>query len=143
MGLRELSTSNGPKYPVWHSSVDAGFFLSPNNRLKIGVEYDYIAAFYAFRTHSSGSDKNWHWQASRISLLVADEIFIGRFSINAQIAVYLTNNLDQLSPLSFRLSARYYLLEPYQNTPTPFLTVTMKAHRIIAEYFSVGAGIAF
>ncbi len=144
VGLRELSTSNGPKYPVWHGSMDVGLFLSTNNRLKIGLEYDYIAAFYAFNTHSGGeSNEDAHWQASRITLFLADEIFIGRFSINLQAGVYLTQNRDQLFPLSFRLAVRYYLLDPYQNTPTPFLTATIKAHKITAEYFSVGAGIAF
>ncbi|MGH1336317.1 MAG: acyloxyacyl hydrolase [Aureispira sp.] len=143
-GLREIATSNGPKYPVWQTSVDAGLFLSPNNRLKMGMEYDYLAAFYAFNKHNGSSSKeDLHWQASRLTLFLADEIFIGRLSINAQVGVYLTQNKNQLSPISFRLAARYYLLDPYQNTPAPFLIATMKAHRIIAEYFSVGAGIAF
>ena len=143
-GLRELSTSNGSKYPVWQANVDAGLFLTPNNRLKMGIEYDYIAAYYAFNKHNGGyPDKDLHWQASRLTLFLADEIFIGRFSINAQIGVYLTQNMNQLSPISLRVAARYYLINPYQDQLTPFFTVSMKAHRIIAEYFSVGAGIAF
>jgi hypothetical protein len=143
-GIRELLTSNGAKYPVWQTSIDAGLFLSPNNRLKMGIEYDYIAAYYTFNKHNGGyEDKDLHWQASRLTLFIADEIFIGRFSINAQVGVYLTQNMDQLSPISIRVAARYYLLDPFQNLPAPFLTVSMKAHRIIAEYFSVGAGVSF
>lgn len=143
-GLREIFSSNGPKYPVWQTSFDVGLFLSPNNRLKVGLEYDYIAAFYAFNKHKGVySSKDLHWQASRLTLFLADEIFIGRFSINAQVGVYLTQNMNQLWPISIRVAARYYLVNPYKNTPAPFLTVTMKAHKMTAEYFSVGAGIAF
>lgn len=143
-GMREIAVSNGPKYPVWQASLETGLFVSTHNRLKMGVEYDYLGAFYAFNKHNGGyATKDLHWQASRFTLFLADEIFIGRFSINAQVGVYLTQNMNQLWPLSFRLAARYYLSDPYQNKPAPFLTATMKAHKIIAEYFSVGAGIAF
>lgn len=144
-GLRELETSNGPKYPVWHASVDAGVFLALNNRLKGGLEYDYVSAYVHFMRHNGGYEgQDLDWLASHLSLFIADEIFIGRFSINAQVGIYLTQNYGQIWFLNARLSARYYLLDPYVNhRPTPFLTVTMKSHRIIAEYFSVGAGVAF
>lgn len=144
-GVREISTYGGPKYPVYHTSVDAGFYLSTNNRLKAGVEYDYVGAYAAFMRHNVGFvGQDIDWKASHLSIFIADEILLGRFSISGQVGIYLTQNYGQIWFLNTRLSVRYYLLDPFvENRPTPFLTATMKSHRIIAEYFSVGAGIAF
>lgn len=143
-GFKAFGTNRGPKYPVWHTSIDAGLFITRNNRLKAGIEYDYIAAYYVFTKHNgSHADKDLHWQASRITLFIADEIMIGRFSILAQVGFYVTQNIGQPWFMSIRLSGRYYLVDPYLNPVAPFLTVTMKSHKIIAEYFSVGLGAAF
>ncbi|BDS14181.1 acyloxyacyl hydrolase [Aureispira anguillae] len=144
MGFRELSPGSNLKYPIWHSSVDAGLFITRNNRLKAGIEYDYIGSSYAFTKHNGGyQDKDLHWEASRITLFVADEIMIGRFAILAQLGFYVTQNVGQPWFMSIRLSGRYYFMDPYLNPATPFVTVTMKSHKIIAEYFSIGLGAAF
>ena len=146
-GVREIGAGiiGGAKYPVWHGSVDVGLYLSANNRLKAGIEYDYVAGYAYFMRHNGGfADQDIDWLASRLTFFIGDEILLGRFSIGAQVGIYLTENYGQLWFLSTRLFARYYLLDPYvDNRPAPFLTVTMKSHRIIAEYFSVGAGVAF
>lgn len=143
MGIRELLVS-GPKYPVWQTSLDAGLFITRNNRLKAGIEYDYIGSSYAFTKHNGGyQDKDLHWEASRITLFIADEIMIGRFSVLAQVGFYITQNIGQPWFMSVRLSGRYYFVDPYLKPVAPFVTITMKSHKIIAEYFSVGFGIAF
>lgn len=144
MGFRELPTNSGTKYPIWHSSIDAGLYITRNNRLKAGVEYDFIGSAYAFtRQNGSHVGKDLRWEASRITLFIADEIMIGRFSILAQVGFYVTQNIGQPWFMSIRLSGRYYLVDPYKNPAAPFVTVTMKSHRIIAEYFSMGFGMAF
>jgi hypothetical protein len=144
MGFTEISATNGPKYPIWHTSIDAGLYITRNNRLKAGIEYDYIGSSYAFTKHNGGyQNSDLHWQASRISLFLADEIMIGRFAILAQVGFYVTQNIGQPWFMSVRLSGRYYFADPYLKPAAPFVTVTMKSHRIIAEYFSMGFGIAF
>ena len=142
-GFREMTALSGPKYPVIQTSLDAGLYINKSNRLKAGVEYDYIGAYYAFMLNHSSYSGDLHWKASRISLYIADEIMIGRFSILVQVGVYLTQNPLQPSFLAFRLSGRYYILDPYLNPSTPFITITMKAHQIVAEYVSVGFGTTF
>ena len=144
MGYRSVKTSNGPKFLVWHTSFDAGLYLNRSNRLKIGIEYDYIGATQVFATHSSGQNTpQRYWDASRISLFLADEIMLGRFAILAQLGFYLTQNPGQPWFMSIRLSGRYYLRDPYLNKTAPFLTITMKSHKIVAEYFSMGLGMSF
>lgn len=144
LGFRELATARGTKYPVFHTSLDAGLYITRSNRIKAGIEYDYISAYYAFTKHNGGyQDKDLHWEASRISLFIADEIMIGRFSILAQVGFYVTQNVGQPWFMVIRLSGRYYLVDPYLNPVAPFLTVTMKSHKIVAEYFSMGLGVAF
>lgn len=144
MGFRAAQTNNGPLYPVWHVSVDAGLFILKNNRLKAGMEYDYIGSVYAFSQNNGGySGLDLHWQASRITFYIADEIFIGRFAILAQVGIYATQNLGQPWWMSIRLSGRYYLLDPFKHQTVPFLTATMKSHKIVAEYFSLGLGLSF
>ena len=144
LGYRELQTSNGPKYLVWHTSFDAGLYLNRSNRLKVGIEYDYIGAIQAFASHSSGKHiSERYWEASRITIFLADEIMLGRFSILTQIGFYLTQNPGQPWFMSVRLSGRYYFRDPYLCKTAPFLTITMKSHKIVAEYFSMGLGMAF
>ncbi|MCH2022012.1 MAG: acyloxyacyl hydrolase [Saprospiraceae bacterium] len=144
LGFRDSETNNGPKYPVWHTSLDAGLFITKSNRIKAGIEYDYIGSSYAFTKHNGGYvGQDLHWQASRISLFIADEMMIGRFALLAQIGFYLTQNIGQPWFMSVRLSGRYYFVDPYLNIVAPFVTVTMKSHKIIAEYFSIGFGMSF
>jgi len=68
---------------------------------------------------------------------------IGRFAILLQAGFYMTQNIGQPWFMSTRLSVRYYFIDPYLNPAAPFITVTMKSHQIVAEYFSTGFGIAF
>lgn len=144
LGFRELQTSNGPKYLVWHTAFDAGLYLNRSNRLKLGIEYDYIGSKQAFASHSSGTHtSDRYWEASRITVFIADEIMLGRFSILAQVGFYLTQNPGQPWFMSVRLSGRYYLRDPYLHQTAPFLTITMKSHKIVAEYFSMGMGMTF
>jgi len=144
MGYRETGANGGPKYAIWHTSMSAGLFISRNNRLKAGIEFDYLGHRYASTRNSGGTNnKDLHWEASRISLFLADEIMIGRFSILAQVGFYVTQNTGQPWFMSVRLSGRYYFVDPYVNPLAPFLTVTMKAHKITAEYFSAGFGLSF
>jgi len=143
-GFREMETNSGPKYGIGHTSLDAGLFVSKNNRLKAGIEYDYIGSVYAFLAHNGGyADRNLFWESSRLSLYLADEIMIGRFAVLAQVGFYVTDHKLQPWFMVVRLSARYYLTDPYHNKPAPFVTVTMKSHKIVAEYVSLGMGIAF
>ncbi len=144
VGFREMETSGGAKYGIAQVSVDAGYYITTNNRLKIGVEYDYLGNVYSFIANNGGFEgKDLSWLASRVSVFIADEIMIGRFSVGAQVGIYLTQNPLQPWFMSLRFSGRYYLVDPYFNRVAPFLTVTMKSHRIVAEYFSVGIGSAF
>lgn len=144
MGFKDLIVGSRLQYPVWHTSIDAGLFITRSNRLKAGIEYDYIGSSYAFTQHNGGyQGKDLHWQASRITLFIADEMMIGRFSILAQVGFYLTQNIGQPWFMSIRLSGRYYLVDPFKNSFAPFVTITMKSHKIVAEYFSIGLGAAF
>lgn len=144
MGYREVKTSNGPKFLVWQTSFDAGVYLNRSNRLKLGIEYDYIGSTHVFATHSTGQNTaERYWDASRITLYLADEIMLGRFTILAQLGFYLSQNPGQPWFMSVRLSGRYYFRDPYLNKTAPFISITMKSHKIVAEYFSMGLGIAF
>ncbi len=143
LGFRELSTNSGPKYGVLQIQADAGLFITRSNRLKAGIEYDYLGSIYAFMRNNGGFEgKDLKWQASRITLYIGDEIMIGRFSILIQAGVYVTQNAYQPWIMSFRLSGRYYFLDPYLSRTAPFMTITMKAHKIVAEYFSIGFGVS-
>jgi hypothetical protein len=144
LGFREMETIGGPKYGVAHTSLDAGLFVTKSNRLKAGVEYDYLGNVAAFMQNNGGYESvDLTWQASRLTLYVADEIMIGRFAMLAQVGFYVTQNAFQPWFMSIRLSGRYYFRDPYQNNVAPFVTITMKSHRIVAEYFSIGFGSTF
>lgn len=144
LGFREMETIGGPKYGVAHTSLDAGLFITKSNRLKAGIEYDYLGNVAAFMINNGGyQNQDIGWQASRLTLFVADEIMIGRFAMLAQVGFYVTQNAFQPWFMSIRLSGRYYFRNPYENNIVPFVTITMKSHRIVAEYFSIGFGSTF
>ena len=80
-------------------------------------------------------------RASRVSFVLSDEVFIGRFSMQFQAGVYLTNSNYQPWFMHFRLAAKYYFRNIYDQGVKPYLMVAIKAHKIVAEYYSIGFGI--
>ena len=140
-GFREISTTNGPKFPMLQINVQSGLFITSNQLLQAGLEYDYQGAVYEFMRNNGGfAASELMARASRVSFVLSDEVFIGRFSMQFQAGVYLTRNDYQPWFMHFRLTAKYYFRNIFDKGIKPYLLVAIKAHKIVAEYYSVGSG---
>lgn len=141
-GFREISTTNGPKFPMIQLNFQSGLFITSNQLLQAGFEYDYQGAVYEFMRNNGAFNKDELMaRASRVSFVLSDEIFIGRFSMQFQAGIYLTNNNYQPWFMHFRLAAKYYFRNIFDKGVKPYLMIAIKAHKIVAEYYSVGFGI--
>lgn len=144
LGFREYKTNRGPRFPIYHFSADAGLFITKANRLKLGLNYELMPGIQALIQHSSAVlHPDLSWRSSRISLFIADEVMVGRFSISVALGVYLTQNDLQPTLLTSRFSLRYYFRNPFKRNMAPFVTLSLKAHKNVADYHSIGVGCTF
>ena len=144
-GLRESSTTNGPKFSVWVLNAEAGLWLNRQHRLKLGLEYEWNGSAAAVLDALMLDETEAAWaraQARRWMLHIGDEMRLGRVSFSAHLGTYLSRNALQPWFLYTRISLRYYLRPPSQRF-SPYLMASLKAHQITAEYFSFGLGFAF
>jgi len=145
LGYKESSTIGGPKYPIFLLSADVGMFVARNNRLRIGLEYEWNGDYFAFQYHSGTPDRA---EASRtatlLSAYVEDEVLLGRIGLVGRVGFYLTDSDRQPWFLYTRVSMRYYFRNPLTGRGVnPYIGWSLKAHRIVAEYFSIVAGSTF
>lgn len=144
-GYRESIGLRGPKYPILLTSFDAGMYVARNNRLKVGLEYEYNASAYQFLNQLGlYEDSYMRWQSSRIAAYLEDEILVGRFGINSRLAFYLTRNELQPLFLFIRFTLKYYFTDPHQkNKVSPWMGISLKSHMVVAEYYSWSVGVNF
>lgn len=145
IGLRELGTTGGPKYPIYIGSIYSLYALNPIHRLILGYEFELTQGFYEFNVHTYQFDTEAEnrWQATRHAVTIADEVLFGRLALYGQVGIYVTKKHLQPFPVYTKIAVRYYFTNPRHNKVQPFIGVYLKAHKIVADYFSVGGGISF
>ncbi|MCH2046128.1 MAG: acyloxyacyl hydrolase [Saprospiraceae bacterium] len=145
VGYRESEGWKGPKYPIFVGSFDAGMYVARNNRLKLGIEYEYNASsHHFFRQLGVYDESKLKLKSSRVAAFIEDEILVGRFGINSRLGFYLTR--DELQPMFMfvRLTIRYYFTDPYQKGKVaPWAGISLKAHMLDAEYYAWVIGVNF
>lgn len=143
LGYREQSTQRGPKYLVYHFMADAGIYITRNQKIKAGFEVEYIQSIHEFMRHNGGYGDNLFLKSSRAAVYVVHEWMFGRISINTQAGFYLTNNPFQPWFMYIRFMARYHFLDPFKHRFAPFIGISMKAHKAVAQYYAINFGVSF
>ncbi len=142
----ESGAPRGPLYPVQSVVLMGCYNLSQMSRLGLGFEYEYNRAGFDFALQNSTVDTREEARAlaKRYSLVAANEIFFGDFAIWFQTGVYLheTQKRGLLGLWHNNLGLRYHFTLTEKTRFRPHLGVYLKAHRIVAEYFAVSAGIS-
>lgn len=143
LGYREQGTQRGPKYIVTQLMVDAGIYITQNQKLKAGIDLEYLQSTHEFMRHNGGYGDHLFAKSSRVSLYLVHEWMFGRLSINTQAGFYLTQNPLQPWFMYIRFIARYHFLDPFKHRVAPYVGISMKAHKAVAEYFAFNLGVSF
>ena len=150
LALQEHITPLGPKYPVYIGAIYAERLIGRKHRLFSGFGYEWHESFYAFAQHLAegtpeadpaaalASARN---AATRYEWFVGDELRFGRVGILGELGLYLNPVGEGNDVFYERLAWRYYL--PTRHRTEPFVGVQLKAQRAVADYFSLGVGVAF
>ncbi|MBK8554737.1 MAG: acyloxyacyl hydrolase [Lewinellaceae bacterium] len=144
----EYGAFDGPRYPIWMLSAAAYHQFNPNNRLLLGLDYEFNRAIYAWGLRSTGyrTELEAHKAATRLGLALADEILFGALGIQLHTGVYIgpsTINRDLLSIWYNKLGMFYYLPRIPQTMAQPRVGIYLKAHKAIAEYIALDVGCSF
>jgi hypothetical protein len=147
LALVEFSVADGPKYPIWQSSVAAVWNFNQVNRLSAGLDYEFNKAvdIYGLHVGTFFTDAEARKGATRLGFVLGDEFMFGNLGIQVMHGWYIGNGFNQDVPKKVfnKLSIRYYLPAiPYTGIK-PQLGVTLKAHSITAEYISWNLGFLF
>lgn len=143
MNFRPASTSGGARYPGYMVNLMANRMLGRGNRLSAGVSYEFAGYVYNFMNHIELYETNQERlkNASRIAILVQDEVIWGNFAFVAIFGAYVTRSYGQPFPIFEKLGYRYYF--DLGGTAKAHLGVYLKAHGAIAESITYGVGINF
>ncbi len=142
---REYISPGGPKYPIYIASLGANYSLSNTHRLIGGMEYEFNRGVYEFGLHSFdfATKKEARQRASRYMLFLADEILFGEWSIVLHLGTYVSKrSFLKPFPIYSKLIIRYYLPAIGRSPSRIHLSATLKSHKTVAEYVSLGIGVA-
>ncbi|MCP4440436.1 MAG: acyloxyacyl hydrolase [Aureispira sp.] len=143
IGYREQGTQRGPKYPVYTFMADAGIYITRNQKIKAGVEIEYLQSTHEFMRHNGGYGDNLFLKSSLVALYVTHEWMFGRFSINTQAGFYVSKAPILPWFMYIRFMARYHFLDPFKSKVAPFIGISMKAHKAVAKYYAFSLGVSF
>lgn len=143
-GPRASSTTGGPKFSTWLLGAELGYSLNRRHSLKLGFEYEYLGSSAAFENSFllEEEEARARGAAQRLLYYIGDEWRIGRLSFSGHLGSYLLGLGQAPFFLHSRIALRYYL-RPQRKRISPYLTASLKAHQITAEYFGFGLGFVF
>lgn len=108
IGLTEMSTSRGPKYPLYHIELGASARLARISLVSISVQYAYHSATAAFDRNNGGLAYQ-HFNYARLSVAATHELLFGNWGFVFALGVYLNEHRFQRSLLLTRIGFNLYL----------------------------------
>ena len=139
----EQALPGGPKYPVYIASIGGIYRLSKAQQLILGTEIEYHLSDYYFllRSTEAPDELTARNAATRHLIFVADEFFFWPFSMVLQAGTYLDTDFQyKFGKIYTKLSTRYYFPAIGMPKTRFYAGVHLKAHKLAAEYISLGFG---
>lgn len=141
----EHNSFDGPRYRVWQAGAAVVWQENRIHQSSLGFDLEYNEAIYALRLHLGDftDEKEARQGSTRIAVQAGHEFLFGDLSIWLSGGYYLGDkkwNRFTLAPWYSKLGIRYYFPMPDSFPFRPYLSATLKAHLVIAEYFSLNAG---
>lgn len=140
----EQALPGGPKFPIYIASLGGIYKISKAQQLIIGAELEYNLSDYYFllRSTEAPTEKVARDAATRHLVFIGDEFFFWPFSVLLQAGTYLDSDFEfNFGRIYTKLSSRYYLPAIHGIDTRFFVGVQLKAHKLAAEYISLGIGM--
>lgn len=142
LGIQETYGFNGPKYPIHSGTVAYARYTSPGNKLFAGLSYEYLRSVHDFVVYNDILTKHGaDFESSAASVVLGDEILVGRVGMHYSAGVYLWKNMSTYTPIYFKLGANVYFAQFGKRQRFKFFVGNyVKAHTSIAQAneFSLG-----
>jgi|SRR6478672_5094922 len=138
-GVNESTVINSGQYPFYHIGFYADKRLGRKSAIQLGTELfltqclkDYIK-YRSVAYPEENIDPNTDYK--RIGVFVGHELFVNRFSIEAQIGYYVYEPYKNDISVYDRVGLKYYV------TKNIFAGFTIKTHLFLAEALEFGVGV--
>lgn len=138
-GINESDIIGSGKFPFYVLSVNADKRLSRKSAIQFGADFFMMKYLEEYIKFKSVAYQNEHIDADtdyrRIGIFVGHELFVNRFSVEAQVGYYVYEPFDFLGPIYQRLGLKYYFSDKI------FASMSVKAHGAKAEALEFGVGV--
>lgn len=142
LGIQEIYGFNGPKYPIHCGTVAYARYTSPANKLYVGLSFEYLRSVHDWIIYNDIQTRHSaSFEASIGSVVLGDEILIGRIGMFYSAGVYLWKNTAAYSPMYFKLGANVYFAQFGKKKGIKFFVGNnLKSHLSVAQCneFSIG-----
>lgn len=138
-GVNESPIIGSGQYPFYHIGFYADKRLGRKSALQFGTELFLTQSFKDFIKYKSiaypelNIDPNTDYK--RVGIFVGHELFVNRFSIEAQLGTYVYRPFVNDVAIYDRIGAKYYI------TKKIFTGFTIKTHLFLAEALEFGVGV--
>lgn len=138
-GVNESPVINSGQYPFYHIGFYADKRFGRKSALQLGTELFLTQSFKDYIKYKSNAypelqiDPNTDYK--RVGLFVGHELFVNRFSIEAQLGYYIYDPFQNEISIYDRVGMKYYISKKV------FAGFTIKTHLFLAEALEFGVGV--
>lgn len=138
-GVNESPVINSGQYPFYHIGFYADKRFGRKSALQLGTELFLTQSFKDYIKYKANAypelqlDPNTDYK--RVGLFVGHELFVNRFSIEAQLGYYIYDPFKNEISIYDRVGMKYYISKKV------FAGFTIKTHLFLAEALEFGVGV--
>jgi hypothetical protein len=140
----EMTTADGPLYPVYMVSLYGSKRYLSKNKAFAGLDYTYNTNMYAFFRNNEvfiGKERSESW---RSSAFIGNEFLMGRVGLYLQLGFYVKNYYQSKYWYYQKLGFNIYILQKEKGILKElFASTYLKAHGTEAEFAEFGIGFGF
>jgi hypothetical protein len=143
IGINESGVPGAGKFPVYSVMAAAVKPVSRFNRVQVGFEYEFRGdAYVTLQSRIERQDEISRLKVSRFAVLIGDELVFGNFALNLQVGFY-THKFENKPFIFYNKSGVLYYIPINKEKQWLFVSVYLKSHLFVADYFEYGIGCLF
>ncbi len=125
------------RYPVYGICSGWSYVAGRQNALSLSAEFTVDLADRKEITKNNLMENGEFIDHKYFALLAGHELILGRFNFYQQLGVYLYSPYKRRDPVYQRYGLNFYLIKKF------FIGINIKAHRQVADFLDVRAGVSF
>ncbi|HEU4496667.1 MAG TPA: acyloxyacyl hydrolase [Flavobacterium sp.] len=138
-GFNESDIIGSGQFPFYTLSANVGRRLSRKSGIQLGADFfmmKYLEEYIKFKSVAyPGEHVSPDTDYKRIGIFAGHELYINKFSVEAQAGYYIYSPFDFLGPFYQRIGLKYYFSNKI------FSSASLKTHAAKAEALEFGLGI--